>query len=264
MQAMIPINEAPLEVTRREQVDKVHHESEIKEQDVLLGRGKCNFKHIGNMAYRMLIETRLEKYIASDSRSEKTHMVVEVVESIFESGGRFLKQEQGSSADGWFVVNKKTAREKVGHSFRDAIKAKNGVITQVEEKRGSSISAKSSFSEILRYIERENSWRNTTTTAKGNVSRAIGLVTHSESILQALLKSDETGSSPSQSTVPFAQEHVQLRDEPKMQRESTSSICYFEQISKRAAEKYKSLSEDARIRAINVAKEKLSPDVRGP
>ena len=257
---MIPINEAPLEVAQRE-VAKVHHErcEQVKEQDVLLGRGKCNFKHCGNIAYRMLIDTRLEKYIASDSRSEKTHMVVEVVESIFESGGRFLKQN-GSSGNAWFVVDKKTAREKVGHSFRDAIKAKNGVTARLEEKPGSPISAKSSFSEILRYIERQNTGKDTTAIAgKVTASYAIDNCAHSDTIVQVLLESENVGDSPSQGKVHVAQD-MELQVESRMARESMST-SYLEQISKRAAAKYKSLSEDARIRAFHVAIEGLSHTV---
>lgn len=259
MQAMIPINEAPLEVAPRE-VAKVHHEccEQVKKQDVLLGRGKCNFKHCGNIAYRMLIDTRLEKYIASDSRSEKTHMVVEVVESIFESGGRFLKQDV-SLGDGWFVVDKKTAREKVGHSFRDAIKARNGVTARLEEKPSSSISVKSSFSEILHYIELQNSRKDAITTGKVTGSHVIEIGAHSDTIVQVLLKSEQVGSLPSQRNV-LATRDLELRNESKMLQESTSTIN-LEQISKRAAAKYKSLSEDARIRAFHVAIEGLSHTV---
>jgi hypothetical protein len=132
---------------------KLEQHCEIRNQDVLLGRGKCNFKHVGNMAYRVLIDKRLEKYSSSDSRSEKTHMVVQVVESVSEAGGRFLKQE---GEDCWFPVDKKTAREKVGHSFRDAIKAKTSNAVRVEENVHSSITLKSSFGEILTWLERRN------------------------------------------------------------------------------------------------------------
>lgn len=185
-------------------------------------------------------------------------MVVEVVESIFESGGRFLKQN-GSSGDAWFVVDKKTAREKVGHSFRDAIKAKNGVTARLDEKPGSPISAKSSFSEILRYIERQNTKKDTTTAGKVTASYAIGNCAHSDTIVQVLLESEKVGDSPSQGKVHVAQD-MELQVESRMARESMST-SYLEQISKRAAAKYKSLSEDARIRAFHVAIEGLSHTV---
>ena len=242
MKAIIPSNQSSAK-GKSSTIIKLQDDCDIKVQDVLLGRGKCNFKHEGNVAYRILIETRLEKYVASDSRSEKTHMVVQVVETISEAGGRFLKQE--GSADSWYAVDKKTAREKVGHSFRDAIKAKNGAVIRVEEKLDPSISVKSSFADILRYLTREHSSQQSSIKVGATNIKDLSN-TPDASPARKRGRPTTTASYPAQSDSIISPARARLQ--PKRKLPPASSL---EQISKRAAETYMNLSEDARI---NVAR----------
>jgi hypothetical protein len=87
--------------------------------DILLGRGKTSFNHVGNRRFRVFIGLHLRRYMDAQSRMEKTLVVNSVVEAIQEAGGRFLKQDGRSLK--WFQVNAKMAREKVGHALRDAV-----------------------------------------------------------------------------------------------------------------------------------------------
>ena len=87
--------------------------------DVLLGRGKGYFSHVGNVRYRSLIEDLADKYNAA-SKDIKHQITKEVMEIIcHKAGGRFLKDDGA----GWVVVDHETARLKVSHSFRSARKA---------------------------------------------------------------------------------------------------------------------------------------------
>lgn len=87
--------------------------------DILLGRGKTSFNHVGNRRFRVFIGLHLRRYMDASSRMEKTLVVNGVVEAIQEAGGRFLKQD--SKTEKWFQVTPKMAREKVGHALRDAV-----------------------------------------------------------------------------------------------------------------------------------------------
>jgi hypothetical protein len=82
--------------------------------DVLFGRGKFIQEHTGNQIFRQMIEDHREVYDAA-MKVEKTNIAKEIVQSILDSGARFLKP----SGDGWIEVTVEVAREKVSHSFRN-------------------------------------------------------------------------------------------------------------------------------------------------
>mmetsp|Transcript_12151 Transcript_12151/g.19181 ORF Transcript_12151/g.19181 Transcript_12151/m.19181 type:complete len:606 (-) Transcript_12151:24-1841(-) len=81
--------------------------------DVLLGRGSGYFNHVGNVRYRAMIEDLKDKYDRS-SNEGKQKTTEDVVKTIRDLGGRFLKNNKGV----WVQVDDKVARQKVGHSFR--------------------------------------------------------------------------------------------------------------------------------------------------
>jgi len=87
--------------------------------DILLGRGKTSFNHVGNRRFRVFIEIHLQRYMDAQSRMEKTLVVNSVVEAIQDGGGRFLKQDTKTKK--WHKVSAKMAREKVGHALRDGV-----------------------------------------------------------------------------------------------------------------------------------------------
>jgi len=87
--------------------------------DILLGRGKTSFNHVGNRRFRVFIDIHLQRYMDAQSRMEKTLVVNSVVEAIQDGGGRFLKQDTKTKK--WHKVSAKMAREKVGHALRDGV-----------------------------------------------------------------------------------------------------------------------------------------------
>jgi hypothetical protein len=85
-------------------------------EDFLFGRGKPIQENPGNLRLHFISESFSLRY--NDSRkSEKTVLAQEVVLKIKSTGGRFLKQAQGTGLC-WEQVGDDVAREKVSHTFR--------------------------------------------------------------------------------------------------------------------------------------------------
>ena len=83
--------------------------------DVLFGRGRDTRVHTGNLRAKHLVESRFEEY-ENANKHEKTVIAEQVVSTIQESYGRFLKWEDNDK--GWVEVDFNTARYKVAHFFR--------------------------------------------------------------------------------------------------------------------------------------------------
>lgn len=89
---------------------------------VLCGRGKECFNYIGNRRFRVMVDMNLERYSLAETKSDKTRIVCEIVQTIRQSsggGGYFCKQEH----EKWYDVGDAVAREKVGAHFRDCLHA---------------------------------------------------------------------------------------------------------------------------------------------
>jgi hypothetical protein len=88
--------------------------------DVCSGRGKRNWNHAGNAAFRNIIQSRVADYIAAPTKNEKTNIVVDIVDQMRDAGYQFLK----INSDGrWYDMGDREAREKVGHGLRDQVTA---------------------------------------------------------------------------------------------------------------------------------------------
>ena len=88
------------------------------DSDILLGRSKASWNHVGNRKFRVFVGLHLKRYMEAATRLEKTMVVNAVVDSVQQAGGRFLKLNKDGM---WYVVSQKEAREKVGHALRDAV-----------------------------------------------------------------------------------------------------------------------------------------------
>ncbi|KAL3916514.1 MAG: hypothetical protein SGARI_007941 [Bacillariaceae sp.] len=84
--------------------------------DILLGRGKSFQNHKGNLRYRQIIESFREQYESMGAKREKTKLIKDVVQVIFNGGGRFLRQDDLGR---WIPVDLEQSRDKVSHSFRN-------------------------------------------------------------------------------------------------------------------------------------------------
>ena len=89
--------------------------------DVLFGRGKVK-DHPGNIELHKLISMNQARYDSAE-RWEKTVIAEDIVSSIRQLDGRFLKlltghNQQRQPQKQWVEVDPDTAREKVSHTFR--------------------------------------------------------------------------------------------------------------------------------------------------
>ena len=90
--------------------------------DILLGRGKSIQNHPGNIRYRTIIETNLDRFESATQRGAKAELVKDVLQQIYSSGANFWRLEGSlqSRNKRWTPVDEKTACDKVSHSFRNA------------------------------------------------------------------------------------------------------------------------------------------------
>ena len=87
--------------------------------DILLGRGKPMQEWLGNLQLSSTLVANADLYnsTAMDRRGAKNELCDEIVTQIKESGGRFLKREEGAVE--WREVDDDMARLKVSHGFRN-------------------------------------------------------------------------------------------------------------------------------------------------
>lgn len=107
--------------------------------DVICGRGRHSYKHVGNRRFRVIIAINLQRYINANSQFEKAVVVNSIVDQIRENSplGGFVKQD---SQGDWYEIGSKMARHKVGHAFRDCMtgklsRRKNKSCSKDEEKK---------------------------------------------------------------------------------------------------------------------------------
>eukprot|EP00537_Pseudo-nitzschia_pungens_P000664 CAMPEP_0172370992 /NCGR_PEP_ID=MMETSP1060-20121228/40774_1 /TAXON_ID=37318 /ORGANISM="Pseudo-nitzschia pungens, Strain cf. cingulata" /LENGTH=549 /DNA_ID=CAMNT_0013096479 /DNA_START=90 /DNA_END=1739 /DNA_ORIENTATION=+ len=86
-----------------------------RHEDCLFGRGRNTMKHPGNVAMRRLLEEKQGRYSAA-LHYTKAEIAWEVVNTIKDGGGRFLKE---SNIGLYTLVDDETARKKISIAFRD-------------------------------------------------------------------------------------------------------------------------------------------------
>jgi hypothetical protein len=89
------------------------------DDDILLGRNRAFWSRPGNQRFRSFVGTYVKQYIESSERNEKTKIGHDIYDELSKLGRRFLKFD--SSTNMWNQVGKKQAREKIGHTLRDAV-----------------------------------------------------------------------------------------------------------------------------------------------
>ena len=90
---------------------------ELNDTDVICGRSKSAFEHIGNRRFRVTISIFLRRYLENTNRLDRSMLIYEIIDTVHESGSRFLKE---SSNGEWVELSQKERRNKVGHALRDA------------------------------------------------------------------------------------------------------------------------------------------------
>ena len=91
--------------------------------DVQCGRtGKQSYISTGNRRFRLLVQASLDSFERARTKLEKSLVVIYVVDTVRSQGGGFVKQKKKTG--GWVDIGDQLARDKVGHTLRDFLKAR--------------------------------------------------------------------------------------------------------------------------------------------
>lgn len=88
---------------------------DINVKDVLFGRDKTCFNHVGNARFRLVISNHSEEYEHAPCRRDKSCIVYNVFNIVKSYEGRFLKRD----GIGWKEVSDTEATQKVGHALSE-------------------------------------------------------------------------------------------------------------------------------------------------
>ncbi len=89
-----------------------------RQEDVICARGKDARDHPGNQKFRSSLEINLDRYIQADSKYKKTLIVSEIVSTVYQTNGHFVRQANKGQ---WYQVSDDAAREKAGQALRDML-----------------------------------------------------------------------------------------------------------------------------------------------
>ena len=92
--------------------------TDIKDNDVLFGRGPFCYRNPGNIAFRNIIQSHVASYSICAPRSWKRKVVQKLISEAQEQGCRFLVRAK--SSDIWCEAHPYLVRSKVSHALRDA------------------------------------------------------------------------------------------------------------------------------------------------
>jgi hypothetical protein len=93
---------------------------DIREHDVLCGRGGRTNSHDGNKHFRSIVSENQSEYLAS-RKTDKMLIAKRIVSIIKGNGGRFLKP----NGDGWIEVPDKRAQQKTSQALREGLDVRN-------------------------------------------------------------------------------------------------------------------------------------------
>jgi hypothetical protein len=107
----------------------------IQDDDVLLGRGPFCYRNPGNIKFRSMIRSCVDKYVIDAPRSYKSNIVQALIKTANDKGIRFIVR---SKQDGnWYEAHPYVVQLKVSHALRDA---RNSITTSVKNKKTTSSS----------------------------------------------------------------------------------------------------------------------------
>lgn len=145
---------------------------DIKQSDILIGKGKKYTDHVGTIAFKAFIGLHVAEYMNEvTGSSDRALMTGEIVDIVKSHGGRFLKETRFDSGI-WVEINQKDAREKVRYSFRDAIESQRkerprALLTKVQISVD--IHKEDSFGEILNKLSSDPAVHRFLATSKKNL-----------------------------------------------------------------------------------------------
>ena len=92
-------------------------DANVRENDVLSGRGGRGNNHPGNRHFRQIVAEHATEYRAGND-AVRNRVSLDIVKRIHDHGGRFLKMERGAKC--WSVMKIDEVRVKVRQALRDS------------------------------------------------------------------------------------------------------------------------------------------------
>lgn len=136
--------------------------------DVVCGRGKGSYNKPGNKRFREIVKEHMSEYMGARTKFDKSTVLQNIIDIIREQNNgtaRFIKQNKDGS---WYEISEDAAREKVGHTLRESIAARDAApakarVKKVVQKKQNDLLAQQQaiFNEMVS-ITPENSDRSTT------------------------------------------------------------------------------------------------------
>jgi hypothetical protein len=104
----------------RERMTLLPEDFQPSDDDVICGRGKKCYAHVGNGRFRTRVIGMLGQYRKARSKLDKSKVLSDVVEQVRLNSprGGFVKQDSNGR---WFEVGDFLAREKTSQAFRDVL-----------------------------------------------------------------------------------------------------------------------------------------------
>lgn len=100
--------------------------------DVLCGRGKGSYNRSGNKRFRELVQAHVGDYLNAKTKYDKSSVLNMIVDRVRSKGmARFVAMKDGA----WFEISDEQAREKVGHSMREAMSMLEGAEEREEVQK---------------------------------------------------------------------------------------------------------------------------------
>ena len=143
---------------------------QLKDEDVLLGRGTRVHVHEGNIRFRVIVEKYARRYALADkNRSLRRDIAYKVIATIHQNGGRFLRGDVGSATKFWYVASEQAVFTKAKQALRDA-GASRAAHWRESEKRSKALAAAATKTSLSRTMV-----RNATAKATSVRQRALGM-----------------------------------------------------------------------------------------
>ena len=97
--------------------------------DVICGRGKDCFSHIGNRRFRVMLDLMLPTYTEAKTKPDKSAIVSTIIDRVRSlcgsNGAGFIRYDPSEKR--WFEIGDDAAREKVGHTIREILVSRDPV-----------------------------------------------------------------------------------------------------------------------------------------
>lgn len=121
---------------------------ELRELDIVCGRGAPTNYHYGNQVFKEIIQEHQTAYLCA-KRSNKPQIAMKILSIVKESGARFVRREKAAGRFCWVEIDSKGAYEKACQALRDGA-------PDLQRKLLSSIKKKELAQKTNNYYEKDD------------------------------------------------------------------------------------------------------------